>query len=116
MLETIRLLTEEQLNVPLIGFTGAPFTLASYMIEGGPSKNYNKTKAFMYSQPAAWDLLMKKLGKMAAVYVKAQIRAGAKAIQVFDSWVGALNAGDYCRYIKPTMDVLFKELKKKTCR
>lgn len=112
VLETIKLLTEEQLNVPLIGFTGAPFTLASYMIEGGPSKNYNKTKAFMYSQPAAWDLLMKKLGKMAAVYVKAQIRAGAKAIQVFDSWVGALNVGDYCRYIKPTMDILFKELKK----
>ncbi|MED1738339.1 uroporphyrinogen decarboxylase [Bacillus swezeyi] len=111
VLETIKLLTEEQLNVPLIGFTGAPFTLASYMIEGGPSKNYNKTKAFMYSQPEAWFKLMKKLGGMAAVYVKAQIRAGAKAIQVFDSWVGALDANDYRRYIKPTMDVLFEELK-----
>ncbi|ASB90248.1 uroporphyrinogen decarboxylase [Bacillus sonorensis] len=112
VLKTIKLLTEEQLNVPLIGFTGAPFTLASYMIEGGPSKNYHKTKAFMYSQPEAWSRLMKKLGDMAAVYVKAQIRAGAKAIQVFDSWVGALSADDYRRYIKPTMDALFKELKK----
>ncbi|MDA7026000.1 uroporphyrinogen decarboxylase [Bacillus sp. CLL-7-23] len=112
VLKTIKLLTEEQLNVPLIGFTGAPFTLASYMIEGGPSKNYNKTKAFMYSQPKAWGQLMKRLAKMAIVYVKAQIRAGAKAIQVFDSWVGALNTDDYRTYIKPTMDMLFKELKK----
>ncbi|MEK5100143.1 uroporphyrinogen decarboxylase [Bacillus sp. FSL W8-0848] len=112
VLETIKLLTEEQLNVPLIGFTGAPFTLASYMIEGGPSKNYNKTKAFMYSQPDAWSKLMEKLARMAAVYVKAQIKAGAQAIQVFDSWVGALSADDYRRYIKPAMDGLFTELKK----
>lgn len=70
----------------------------------------------MYSQPEAWSRLMKKLGDMAAVYVKAQIRAGAKAIQVFDSWVGALSADDYRRYIKPTMDALFKELKKKAFR
>lgn len=111
VLDTIKLLTEEQLEVPLIGFTGAPFTLASYMIEGGPSRNYNKTKAFMYSEPHAWFALMDKLAGMSITYVKAQIRAGAKAIQVFDSWVGALNVADYRVYIKPTMERIFSELK-----
>lgn len=111
VLDTIKLLTKEQLHVPLIGFTGAPFTLASYMIEGGPSKNYNKTKAFMYSEPKAWFALMDKLAEMSITYVKAQINAGAKAIQVFDSWVGALNVADYCYYIKPIMERIFSELK-----
>ncbi|MCM3442483.1 uroporphyrinogen decarboxylase [Metabacillus halosaccharovorans] len=111
VLDTIKLLTKEQLEVPLIGFTGAPFTLASYMIEGGPSRNYNKTKAFMYSEPHAWFALMDKLAEMSITYVKAQIRAGAKAIQVFDSWVGALNVADYRVYIKPTMERIFSELK-----
>ena len=69
--------------------------LASYMIEGGPSKNYNKTKAFMYTEPKAWFALMDKLADMTITYVKAQIDAGAKAIQIFDSWVGALNVADY---------------------
>src|SRR4051794_16460547 len=82
VLDTIKLLTTEQLSVPLIGFSGAPFTIASYMIEGGPSKNYHKTKAFMYSEPAAWDALMNKLGNMIITYVKAQIKAGAGAIQI----------------------------------
>src|SRR5699024_2875524 len=76
VLDTIRLLTEEQLNVPLIGFTGAPFTLASYMIEGGPSKNYSKTKAFMYLSPEAWFPLLDKLADMIIRYARAQIRAG----------------------------------------
>ena len=80
ILDTIKLLTEEQLNVPLIGFSGAPFTIASYMIEGGPSKNYTKTKAFMYTEPKAWFALMEKLADMIIVYVKAQVKAGAKAI------------------------------------
>jgi uroporphyrinogen decarboxylase len=111
VLDTIKLLTKEQLEVPLIGFTGAPFTLASYMIEGGPSKNYNKTKAFMYSEPKAWFALMDKLADMSITYVKAQINAGAKAIQVFDSWVGALNVADYRYYIKPVMEKIFSELK-----
>ncbi|WLR51489.1 uroporphyrinogen decarboxylase [Bacillus tianshenii] len=111
VLETIRILTEEQLNVPLIGFSGAPFTLASYMIEGGPSKNYNKTKAFMYSQPEAWFKLMDKLADMTITYVKSQIRAGAKAIQIFDSWVGALNVADYRVFIKPVMNRIFTALK-----
>jgi len=111
VLETIKLLTEEQLTVPLIGFSGAPFTLASYMIEGGPSKNYNLTKAFMYSEPQAWFALMEKLGDMVITYVKAQIHAGAKAIQIFDSWVGAVNAADYRYYIKPIMERIFSSLK-----
>ncbi|MFS0782962.1 uroporphyrinogen decarboxylase [Bacillus sp. 1P06AnD] len=111
VLETISLLTKEQLNVPLIGFSGAPFTLASYMIEGGPSKNYNKTKAFMYSEPQAWFALMEKLGDMVITYVKSQIKAGAKAIQIFDSWVGALNVEDYRVFIKPIMQRIFASLK-----
>jgi uroporphyrinogen decarboxylase len=111
VLDTIKLLTTEQLSVPLIGFSGAPFTIASYMIEGGPSKNYHKTKAFMYSEPAAWDALMNKLGNMIITYVKAQIKAGAGAIQIFDSWVGALNVADYRTYIKPIMNRIFSELR-----
>ncbi len=111
VLDTIRLLTEEQLDVPLIGFSGAPFTLASYMIEGGPSKNYNKTKAFMYTDSAAWFALMDKLADMVITYVEAQIEAGAKAIQIFDSWVGALNASDYRVFIKPVMTRIFSELR-----
>lgn len=112
VLDTIRLLTTEQLNVPLIGFSGAPFTLASYMIEGGPSKTYSETKAFMYSHPDAWFLLMDKLGDMVITYTRAQIEAGAQAIQIFDSWVGALNAADYRTFVKPVMERIFTELKK----
>ena len=111
VLETIRLLTKEQLTVPLIGFAGAPFTLASYMIEGGPSKNYNKTKAFMYAERKAWFALMDKLADMTIRYVKAQIRAGASAIQIFDSWVGAVNVADYRHFIKPTMERIFTALR-----
>ncbi len=111
VLDTIKLLTQEQLNVPLIGFAGAPFTLASYMIEGGPSKNYNKTKAFMYTEPKAWFALMDKLADMTVTYVRAQVKAGAKAIQIFDSWVGALNVADYRTFIKPIMERIFSELR-----
>lgn len=111
VLETIRILTKEQLNVPLIGFSGAPFTLASYMIEGGPSKSYNKTKAMMASQPEMWFALMDKLADTIIPYVKAQVKAGAKAVQIFDSWVGALNVADYRIFIKPVMDRIFAELR-----
>ncbi|BDH62945.1 uroporphyrinogen decarboxylase [Lysinibacillus sp. PLM2] len=112
VLETIKLLTEEQLNVPLIGFAGAPFTLASYMIEGGPSRNYAKTKSFMVSEPVAWFALMDKLGDMVIADITAQVEAGAKAIQIFDSWVGALNVEDYRVFIKPIMTRIFAELQK----
>lgn len=111
VLETIKLLTTEQLTVPLIGFAGAPFTLASYMIEGGPSKNYNNTKAFMYAEPKAWFALMDKLAKMTITYVKAQVKAGVSAVQIFDSWVGALNVEDYRYFIKPVMERIFSELR-----
>lgn len=111
VLETIRMLTKEQLNVPLIGFAGAPFTLASYMIEGGPSRSYNLTKSFMVSQPEAWFLLMDKLADMTITYITAQVNAGAKAIQIFDSWVGALHVDDYRIFIKPTMEKIFANLR-----
>ncbi|WP_239256058.1 uroporphyrinogen decarboxylase [Listeria ilorinensis] len=113
VLDTIRLLTEEQLNVPLIGFAGAPFTLASYLIEGGPSKNYYRTKAFMYQDPLGWQLLMKKLGVMTTDYLLAQIEAGASAVQLFDSWVGALSAADYRTYIQPVMAEIISTIKRK---
>ena len=112
VLETIKILTQEQLNVPLIGFAGAPFTLASYMIEGGPSRSYNLTKSFMVSEPEAWQALMDKLGDMTIAYLKAQIAAGAKIVQIFDSWVGALHVADYRTFIKPTMTRIVSEVKK----
>ncbi|RIL70667.1 uroporphyrinogen decarboxylase [Staphylococcus devriesei] len=111
VLETIQLLTQEKLNVPLIGFTGAPFTLASYMIEGGPSKNYNFTKAMMYGDEETWFALMNHLVEVSIDYVVAQIEAGAELIQIFDSWVGALNVEDYRYYIKPAMQRLVKGIK-----
>ena len=102
---------EEKLNVPLIGFTGAPFTLASYMIEGGPSKNYNFTKAMMYGDEPTWFALMDHLVDVSIKYVVAQIEAGAELIQIFDSWVGALNVQDYNYYIKPAMKKLVSGIK-----
>ncbi|HSU79968.1 MAG TPA: uroporphyrinogen decarboxylase [Candidatus Angelobacter sp.] len=109
--ETIKLL-REQLNVPLIGFGGAPFTLSSYLIEGGPSKDYHKTKGFMYANPTVWQALMDKLADMTITYLLGQIDAGAQIIQVFDSWVGAVSAEDYELFIAPTMHKIFSELKK----
>ncbi|WP_047151339.1 uroporphyrinogen decarboxylase [Aneurinibacillus tyrosinisolvens] len=113
ILDTIKLLREE-LRVPLIGFAGAPFTLASYLIEGGPSRNYYKTKAFMHSDPEAWHLLMDRLGEMTVTYLKAQMAAGAQAVQVFDSWVGALNAQDYAQFVAPIMNRIFSELEEES--
>ncbi|MBR7552985.1 uroporphyrinogen decarboxylase [Allobacillus sp. GCM10007491] len=111
VMDTIRILTKEKLSVPLIGFSGAPFTLASYMIEGGPSKQYNKTKAMMYGNPKMWFALMDKLGDMVIDYTKAQVNAGAKAIQIFDSWVGTVNEQDYRIFIRPVMERIFEALK-----
>jgi uroporphyrinogen decarboxylase len=88
-------------KLPVIGFCGAPFTLASYMIEGGGSRNYLFTKKMMYSAPAAWNELMKKLVAVTAEYSAEQVRAGADAIQIFDSWVGCLSVEDYRRYVLP---------------
>ncbi|HET7209124.1 MAG TPA: uroporphyrinogen decarboxylase [Terriglobales bacterium] len=88
-------------RLPVIGFCGAPFTLASYMIEGGGSRHYIRTKTMMYNSPRVWDELMSKLVAVTSYYAAEQVRAGADAIQIFDSWVGCLSAEDYRRYILP---------------
>jgi uroporphyrinogen decarboxylase len=97
-------------GVPLIGFSGAPFTLASYAIEGGGSKEYRHTKELMYRDEGAWNALMFKLTSACIDYLNTQISCGAQAIQVFDSWVGALSPSDYARYVKPHMKRLFAAL------
>jgi uroporphyrinogen decarboxylase len=101
----------KELTVPLIGFCGAPFTLASYLIEGGPSKNFIKTKTMMYSNPDDWHLLLRKLSAGMFSYLKYQVTAGAQALQVFDSWIGNLTPDDYTTYILPHTQRLFTELK-----
>lgn len=98
-------------DIPLIGFAGAPFTLASYMIEGGSSRNFEKTKAFMYSQPQAWHKLMDHLAGITHAYLNCQIDAGAQAVQLFDSWVGALGQHDYKEYVMPHMQKVFAGIK-----
>jgi uroporphyrinogen decarboxylase len=97
-------------RVPLIGFAGAPFTLASYAIEGGHSSNFAHTKALMYGSPAAWHRLCDLLAEMSAEYLVAQIEAGVDAVQLFDSWVGALNADDYREFILPHTRKIFQRL------
>ena len=89
------------LDLPLIGFAGAPFTLASYMIEGGSSRQYTRTKQFMYTQPQAWHALMALLSRNVARYLNAQAAAGAQAVQLFDSWVGNLSPADYRTFVLP---------------
>ncbi len=99
-------------NIPLIGFAGAPFTLASYAIEGGGSENYLKTKQLMYHEPEAWHLLMTKFTDATVKYLNAQADAGVQALQIFDSWVGALSPMDYQEYVFPHMKKLFSSLNK----
>jgi uroporphyrinogen decarboxylase len=94
-------------RVPLIGFAGAPFTLASYAIEGGHSANFARTKALMYGHPEAWHRLCEKLSAVVADYLVAQIEAGVDAVQVFDSWVGTLNAADYREFARPHTERIF---------
>lgn len=101
VMDAIRLLRAELGNTPLIGFSGAPFTVASYMIEGGPSRDYKTTKLMMYSAPKIWHAFMDKLSTALAEYLTAQIRAGAQAVQLFDSWVGALSPMDYETFVLP---------------
>jgi uroporphyrinogen decarboxylase len=97
-------------RLPVIGFCGAPFTLASYMIEGGGSRNYVHTKKMMYSSPKSWDELLRKLIAVTSEYAAEQVRAGADAIQIFDSWVGCLSVEDYRRYVLPRTTELVKKL------
>jgi uroporphyrinogen decarboxylase len=102
-LEAIRLVRQEldQQGIPLIGFSGAPFTLASYAIEGGSSRNYLYTKGMLMSDPVAWHWLMKKLSELVGEYLLAQAEAGAQALQLFDSWVGSLSPADYREFVLP---------------
>jgi uroporphyrinogen decarboxylase len=103
VLETVRIVAGElgALGVPLIGFAGAPFTVASYLIEGGPSRNYTHTKTLMREDPNLWARLLDALADMALASLRSQVVAGASAIQLFDSWVGTLSAPDYQRYVLP---------------
>jgi uroporphyrinogen decarboxylase len=111
VLETIRLLRRElDGRVPLIGFGGAPFTLAAYAIEGGPSTNYTRVKAFMYSDPHAWHRLCDRLATMMADYLIAQVDAGAQALQVFDSWAGVLGRSDYREFALPHSRKIFESV------
>jgi uroporphyrinogen decarboxylase len=98
-------------RVPLIGFAGAPFTLASYAIEGGSSRNYIHTKQMMYREPETWHRLMDKFARVITGYLRRQIKAGAQAVQLFDSWVGCLSAGDYAEYVMPHVQLIFEGLK-----
>ena len=106
VLETIRRVRGKA-DVPFIGFAGAPFTLASYLIEGGGSKDYAATKGFIYRHPAAWDTLLAHLADSMAAYLRAQVEAGAQALQVFDSWAGALSPSDYATRVLPHTRRLF---------
>ncbi len=99
-------------NLPLIGFAGAPFTLASYLIEGGSSRNFERTKQFMYSEKASWNKLMAYLADYTAKYLNQQVLAGVQALQLFDSWVGCLSPEDYKEYVLPFVRSLTAELPK----
>ena len=113
VLEAIRLV-KKQLDgrAPLIGFSGAPFTIASYLIEGRPSRDFAKVKALMYRRPKTWHVLMEKLADSMATYLQAQIDAGVDAVQVFDSWVGCLSPQDYSKYVLPYSQRIFRKLER----
>jgi uroporphyrinogen decarboxylase len=102
VLETLRLVRRElEGKTPLIGFAGAPFTLSSYLVEGGKSNNYARTKRMMYREPETWHALMEKLAEVVRRYLRAQVAAGAQAVQLFDSWVGDLALVDYVEFVQP---------------
>jgi len=99
-------------KLPVIGFCGAPFTLASYMVEGGGSRHYLEVKKLMYNSPEVWDELVTKLTDVLVEYAAAQVRAGADVLQIFDSWVGCLSVEDYRRYVLPHVTGMVKQLQK----
>ncbi|MEO3812194.1 uroporphyrinogen decarboxylase [Sphaerisporangium sp. B11E5] len=108
--EAVQSLVKELGPTPLIGFAGAPFTLASYLIEGGPSKNHDHTKAMMYGEPALWHALMERLTVITLAYLRLQAEAGASALQLFDSWVGAVAPADYREFVLPYTGRIFAGL------
>ncbi|HET9859996.1 MAG TPA: uroporphyrinogen decarboxylase [Nocardioidaceae bacterium] len=99
--QAVRQLVAELGATPLIGFAGAPFTVASYLVEGGPSKEHARTKSMMFGAPDVWDALMRKISDISAAYLAVQVEAGASAVQLFDSWAGAMSPADYERYVLP---------------
>jgi len=110
-LEAIRLVRRElDGSAGVIGFSGAPFTLACYLIEGRPSRDFATAKAFMYREPEAWHRLLRKLSDMAITYLRAQVDAGAEVVQLFDSWVGGLGPADYVTYVQPHVRRIFDAL------
>jgi uroporphyrinogen decarboxylase len=111
VLETIRRAAEKLDGTPLIGFSGGPFTLASYLIEGAPSRDFRQTKRMMYGEPDLWGVLMNRLTRLVKSYLAAQVRAGADAIQLFDSWVGCLSPTDYAEFARPYTAEVFDGLK-----
>jgi uroporphyrinogen decarboxylase len=108
--EAVRSLVAELAECPLIGFAGGPFTLASYLVEGGPSKNHDKTKALMYGDPALWHALLGRLADITISFLQIQVAAGVSAVQLFDSWVGAVSPDDYRRAILPHTSRIFAAL------
>jgi uroporphyrinogen decarboxylase len=99
--EAVRLIVRELGHTPLIGFAGAPFTLASYLVEGGASRNYERTKALMHAEPALWHALLGRLARLTLTFLEVQVAAGVDAVQLFDSWAGALSERDYREYVLP---------------
>jgi len=108
--EAVRALVGELAGRPLIGFAGGPFTLASYLIEGGPSKNHDRTKALMYGNPAMWHALLARLADITTAFLRVQVEAGAAAVQLFDSWVGVVSPADYRHAILPHTSRIFAAL------
>jgi uroporphyrinogen decarboxylase len=106
--EAVRMVVGELGTTPLIGFAGAPFTLATYLVEGGPSRTHETTKALMYSAPELWTALLDRLADIAAAFLAVQIEAGASAVQLFDSWAGVLSPSDYQRYVLPAAAKVFR--------
>ena len=109
VVQTVQLLKSE-LQVPLIGFAGGPFTIASYLVEGGPSKGYELTKTLMWSEPHLWGLLVGRVAAIALASLRDQVTAGAAAVQIFESWGGALSPGDYRRHVLPALKVILDGL------
>ncbi|CAN5554914.1 uroporphyrinogen decarboxylase [soil metagenome] len=108
--QSVQQVVAELGDIPLIGFAGAPYTLASYLIEGGPSKDHARTKAMMHSEPELWHRLLARLAQISATFLQVQLAAGASAIQLFDSWAGGLSAADYERFVMPHSQAVFASL------
>jgi uroporphyrinogen decarboxylase len=111
IMDAVRLIRAElEGKTPLIGFAGAPFTVASYLIEGGKSRDYRRTKQLMWSDEETWNLLMQKVTEVTRRYLRGQVDAGAQAIQLFDSWIGSLSVGDYRRYVQPHVRTILQDI------